>query len=207
MFTEQQISRNLVEELRTEAGQRHGDGAEESLEWRAADRLLEAQVILQTLVNLSADMSADPLPKPLREIQDDEQALLIRAQEWCRRMGPVTVEDAARFRWESHDWSPDTNTCRRCGAGISTTEACPLTWLEEPGEVSPAAWADLKRETVSLSAWGDYIRNYHVRVEREVEELRQPSFGANDDYDERKARLKALLQVQAFLAPIVRALD
>jgi hypothetical protein len=98
MFTEQRISPNLVEELRAEAGMSHGDGAEESLEWRAADHLLEAHVILQTWVSVSADMSADPLPKPLREIQDDEQALLIRAQEWCRKIGPVTLAEAAHFR-------------------------------------------------------------------------------------------------------------
>jgi hypothetical protein len=98
MFAAQQISPNLVEALRTEAGMSHGDGAEESLLWRAADCLLEAQVILQTWVNVSADLSADPLPKPLREIQDDEQALLIRAHEWCRKMGPVTPAEAAHFR-------------------------------------------------------------------------------------------------------------
>jgi hypothetical protein len=132
MSTAQQILPNLVEELRTEAGMRHGDGAEESLEWRAAERLLAAHVILQTWVNVSADLSADPLPKPLREIQDDEQALLIRAQEWCRRMGPLTAEEADRFRWESHDWSPDTHTCRKCGAAISTKEACPGAPIPDP---------------------------------------------------------------------------
>jgi hypothetical protein len=140
MSTAQQILPNLVEELRAEAGMSHGDGAETSLEWIAAARLLEAHVILQTWVNVSADMSADPLPKPLREIQDDEQALLIRAREWCRRMGQVSAEEADRFRWESHDWSPDTHTCRKCGAAISTKEACPFS--PAPEQESPADTRD-----------------------------------------------------------------
>lgn len=57
----------------------------------------EAHVILQSWVLASEDLSAEGISS-LRATADHEHECFLAAKAWCQKIGPVTLEEAARFR-------------------------------------------------------------------------------------------------------------